>query len=163
MDELKKRTLRFETLKKPDICNIIISADEDRYQWTKEDEDHNPDELLYSVVSEKISKIQDDMARKNAELREEYETRLREQAEKREAEEIAKQRKEEARLEAERIRSTNEKRVAENTKMINDYIVLFNSNTGYNPDRDEIRESLREIVDNDILEQFLAAYGPNNV
>jgi hypothetical protein len=163
MDELKKRTLRFETLKKPDICNIIISADEDRYQWTKEDEDHSQDELLYSVVSEKISKIQDDMARKNAEMREEYETRLREQAEKREAEEIAKQLKEEARIEAERVRSTNEKRIAENTKMINDYIVLFNSNTGYNPDRDEIRESLREIVDNDILEQFLTTYGPNNV
>jgi hypothetical protein len=163
MDELKKRTLRFETLKKPDICNIIISADEDRYQWTKSDEDQNPDELLYSVVSEKISKIQEDMTRRNAEMREEYETRLREQAEKREAEEIAKQRKEEARIEAERIRTTNEKRIAENTKIINDYIVLFNSNAGYNPDRDEIRGSLGEIVDLDILEQFLTTYGPSNV
>jgi hypothetical protein len=79
------------------------------------------------------------------------------------AEEIAKQRKEEARIEAERIRTTNEKRIAENTKIINDYIVLFNSNAGYNPDRDEIRGSLGEIVDLDILEQFLTTYGPSNV
>jgi hypothetical protein len=166
--EMHKQAERFEALKKPDICNIIISADEDKYKWTKEDEGEQemPNDVLYSVVSEKISKIQSEMARKSMEIREEYETKIRQQEEARKAEELAKLRQEEARQEAERIRKETErmrkeaeKRIADSTQKINDYVQLFNSNVGRNPEPDEIRESLRTTIEVDILDKYLETYG----
>ncbi len=168
--EMRKQAERFEALKKPDICNIIISADEDKYKWTKEDEGEQemPSDVLYSVVSEKISKIQSEMARKSMEIREEYETKIRQQEEARKAEELAKLRQEEARQEAERIRKEaerirkeTEKRIADSTQKINDYVQLFNSNVGRNPEPDEIRESLRTTIEMDILDNYLETYGSN--
>jgi hypothetical protein len=169
--EKQKQALRFEALKKPDICNIIISADEDKYQWTKEDEGQTaPNDVLYSVVSEKITKIQEEMVRKSAEIREEYETRIKEQEAARAAEELAKLKQEEERREIERTRLLAEKRLADNTTKITNYITLFNSNVGRNPENNELRDSLNETVEADILTGFLETYdqityvsGANNV
>jgi len=166
-NEIKKQAERFEALKKPDICNIIISADEDKYKWTKEDEDkqEGPNDILYSVVSEKISRIQSEMARKSMEIREEYEERIRRQDEARQAEEMAKLRQEEARIEAERVqketervRKEDEKRIAGGNAKINDYIQLYYSNVGRNPEADEIRDTLKTSVDADILDKYLETY-----
>jgi len=168
--EMRKQAERFEALKKPDICNIIISADEDKYKWTKEDtnEQDTPNDILYSVVSEKISKIQSEMARKSMEMREEYEARIQQQEDARKAEELAKLRQEEARQEAERVRKEAdrmrqeaEKRIADGTQKINDYVQLFNSNVGRNPEPDEIRESLESTIEVDILDKYLETYGIN--
>ena len=169
--EKQKQALRFEALKKPDICNIIISADEDKYQWTKEEEGQTaPNDILYSVVSEKITKIQEEMTRKSAEIREEYETRIKEQEAARAAEELAKLKQEEMRREIERAQHLAEKRLAENTTNITNYIVLFNSNVGRNPENDELRDALNETVDANILANFMESYdqmtytsGANNV
>ena len=169
--EKQKQALRFEALKKPDICNIIISADEDKYQWTKEDEGQTaPNDVLYSVVSEKITKIQEEMVRKSAEIREEYEMRIKEQEAARAAEELAKLKQEEERREIERKRLLAEKRLADNTTKITNYITLFNSNVGRNPENNELRDSLNETVEADILTGFLESYdqityvsGANNV
>ena len=169
--EKQKQALRFEALKKPDICNIIISANEDKYQWTKEEEDQTaPNDVLYSVVSEKITKIQEEMTRKSAEIREEYETRIKEQEAARAAEELAKLKQEETRREIERAQQLAEKRFAENTTKITNYIVLFNSNVGRNPENDELRDALNETVEANILANFMESYdqmtytsGANNV
>jgi len=169
--EKQKQALRFEALKKPDICNIIISANEDKYQWTKEEEDQTaPNDVLYSVVSEKITKIQEEMTRKSAEIREEYETRIKEQESARAAEELAKLKQEETRREIERAQQLAEKRLAENTTKITNYIVLFNSNVGRNPENDELRDALNETVEANILANFMESYdqmtytsGANNV
>ena len=169
--EKQKQALRFEALKKPDICNIIISADEDKYQWTKDDEGQTaPNDVLYSVVSEKITKIQEEMVRKSAEIREEYETRIKEQEAARAAEELAKLKQEEERREIERTRLLAEKRLADNTTKITNYITLFNSNVGRNPENNELSDSLNETVEADILTGFLETYdkityvsGANNV
>jgi hypothetical protein len=169
--EKQKQALRFEALKKPDICNIIISADEDKYQWTKDDEGQPaPNDVLYSVVSEKITKIQEEMVRKSAEIREEYETRIKAQEAARAAEELAKLKQEEERREIERTRLLAEKRLADNTTKITNYITLFNSNVGRNPENNELRDSLNETVEADILTGFLETYdqityvsGANNV
>ena len=157
-DELAKRTLRFEALKKPDICNIIISADEDKYQWVKEDDQTSPNELLYSVVSQKITQIQDDMARKSAEIREEYENQIKQQEAKRAEIELAKLKSEKIRQEQEQERLLAEMRIQENTKKITGHISLFSSNVGRNPEKDEIQEALKDTVEADILERFLSTY-----
>ena len=157
-DELSKRTLRFEALKKPDICNIIISADEDKYQWVKEDDQTSPNELLYSVVSQKITQIQDDMARKSAEIREEYENQIKQQEAKRAEIELAKLKSEKIRQEQEQERILAETRIQENTKKITGHLSLFTSNVGRNPEKDEIQEALKDTVEADILERFLLTY-----
>jgi hypothetical protein len=125
---------------------------------------------LYSVVSEKITKIQEEMVRKSAEIREEYETRIKEQEAARAAEELAKLKQEEERREIERTRLLAEKRLADNTTKITNYITLFNSNVGRNPENNELRDSLNETVEADILTGFLETYdqityvsGANNV
>ena len=168
--EKQKQALRFEALKKPDICNIIISADEDKYQWTNDEGQTAPNDVLYSVVSEKITKIQEEMVRKSAEIREEYETRIKEQEAARASEELAKLKQEEERREIERTRLLAEKRLADNTTKITNYITLFNSNVGRNPENNELRDSLNETVEADILTRFLETYdqityvsGANNV
>jgi hypothetical protein len=62
-DEMKKKAEMFEKLKKPDVCNIIVSADDDRHPWYKDAASPQPaksEELMYSVVSQKLTKIQED-------------------------------------------------------------------------------------------------------
>ena len=105
------------------------------------------------------------MARKSMEIREEYEARIRQQEEARQAEELAKLRQEEARQEAERvrreaerIRKEAEQRIAIGTQKIKDYVQLFNSNVGRNPEPDEIRESLGATIEADILDKYLETY-----
>jgi len=116
---------------------------------------------LYSVVSEKITKIQEEMVRKSAEIREEYETRIKEQEAARAAEELAKLKQEEERREIERTRLLAEKRLADNTTKITNYITLFNSNVGRNPENNELSDSLNETVEADILTRFLETYDQN--
>lgn len=160
--EKQKQALRFDALKKPDICNIIISANEDKYQWTKEDEDQTtPNDILYSVVSEKITKIQEEIVQKSAEIREEYETRIKEQEAARAAEEMAKLKQEEALRDFERVQQLTEKRLADNNTKIINYILLYNSNIGHNPENKDIQESLNNTVDSDILTTFLETYDQN--
>ena len=157
----QKQALRFEALKKPDICNIIISADEDKYQWTKDEGQIAPNDVLYSVVSQKITKMQEEIVRKSAEIREEYETRIKEQDAARTAEELAKLKQEEERRENELKRLLDEKRLADNTAKITSYILLYNTNIGRNPENKGIQEYLNDTVDSDILNNFLETYDQN--
>lgn len=160
--EKQKQSLRFENLKKPDICNIIISANEDKYQWTKEDEDQTAsNDILYSVVSEKITKIQEELAQKSAKIREEYETRIKEQEATHAAEEMTKLKQEEALRDFERVQQLTKKRLADNNAKITNYIILYNSNIGHNPENKDIQESLNDTVDSDILTTFLETYDQN--
>ena len=101
------------------------------------------------------------MVRKSAEIREEYEMRIKEQEAARAAEELAKLKQEEERREIERTRLLAEKRLADNTTKITNYITLFNSNVGRNPENNELQDALNETVEADILTRFLETYDQN--
>jgi hypothetical protein len=73
-------------------------------------------------------------------------------------------------INAEAAQQVAEKRLAENTTKITNYIVLFNSNVGRNPENDELRDALNETVEANILANFMETYdqmtytsGANNV
>jgi hypothetical protein len=143
----KKKHSDFELLKKPDVCNIIVSSDGERHPWYKQSEKEKNLELINSVVSEKISQIEADV-RKETEIR-------------RKSEELLKQRHEEnQRLmrEKELIERNESEHKQTQYDNIFDFISKFNSEYERNPLAAEISSSLIKTVDADILADFLESY-----
>lgn len=147
-EELKKKAQIFEKLKKPDVCNIIVSADDTRHPWYKDPAPPVPvktnnEEVLYSVVSQKISKIQQD-----------YEKRIALEKLTREREELEKKRSQELQLKflSESMSAAN--KIREQNQMIEDFVKLFKDNHGRPPLKDEIRSGLRDQVPEDVLNNF---------
>ena len=92
-EELKARAEMFKKLKKPDVCNIIVTSDGDRHPWWQDPNAlRKKDDVIYSVVSQKITKMQQEMKKKQDEIKEEYEEKIRLEKELREKEEQDKKR-----------------------------------------------------------------------
>ena len=158
-DEMKKKAMMFEKLKKPDVCNIIVSADDNRHPWYKEASKPpsvKSDEVIYSVVSQKINKIQQDYEKRI--LQEKDRSRL--ELELREHDELEKKRKQDLQLKFINNTVAVANKVREQNKIIDNYVKLFSDNHGRNPLKDEIRVALGEQVDDDILQKFLDNYKP---
>ena len=149
-EEMKKKEAMFEKLKKPDVCNIIVSADDDRHPWYKEASTPQPaksEEVMYSVVSQKITKIQED-----------YEKRLQREKERRDQEEEEKRRKVELQLKFINTTKSVANKVKEQNKNIDSYITLFSENHGRWPMKDEVRTAMSDKVDDEMLSKFLDTY-----
>ena len=158
-EDMKKKALMFEKLKKPDVCNIIVSADDNRHPWYKEASKPpsvKSDEVIYSVVSQKINKIQQDYEKRI--LQEKDRSRL--ELELREHDELEKKRKQDLQLKFINNTVAVANKVREQHKIIDNYVKLFSDNHGRNPLKDEIRVALGEQVDDDILQKFLDNYKP---
>ena len=149
-DAMKKKAAMFEKLKKPDVCNIIVSADDDRHPWYKEASSPQPaksEELMYSVVSQKITKIQED-----------YEKRLQREKDRRDQEDAEKKRKMDIQLKFINTSKTVANKVKEQNKNIDSYITLFSENHGRWPLKDEVRTAMSDKVDDEMLSKFLDTY-----
>ena len=148
---------RFDDLKKPDICNTIISANETRHQWyldIKKEVEHEfepsfDDEALKSkdnVIRAQQRKINDAL----------NELKKKEQAE------VAKVNKQRADIEIMNQRTRDEAAsYAEQTKCLNDYITSFEKMYGRDPLNDEIYDNMKDDVDADVLARFLNKYSPD--
>jgi hypothetical protein len=159
-EELRKKALMFEKLKKPDVCNIIISADDDRHPWYKPENQPKissgstlkNEDVLFSVVSQKINKIQED-----------YENRIILEKRNRDNEEIEKKRKSEIQLKIINNNITLENKIKNQNRQIDEYIKLFLNTHGRNPLKYEIDESLGETIDANILLNFLDKYNVESI
>jgi hypothetical protein len=152
-EELKARAEMFKKLKKPDVCNIIVTSDGDRHPWYMEPNAmRKKDDVIYSVVSQKITKMQEEMMKKQDEIKEEYEEKIRLEKETREAEEKDKKRKQEI-----------QQKFMSGTVAIDEYVRLFSTNHGRKPMKDEINDSLNAKLDNDILNKYLDRYNTDFV
>jgi hypothetical protein len=145
--EDKKKYNDFDDLKKPDVCNIIVSADKDRHPWYKEVENDKSYELIQSVVSEKINKIEDDIRLEN-EIRRKSENLMKQAQENndrvlREIQMVEKQA-------ADFINQQHDK--------IIEFIRLFINSYERNPQHYEISAALKVEIDANILEDFLKTY-----
>lgn len=168
--ELKKKAEMFEKVKKPDVCNIIATTDDDRHPWYKDAHSvastGRSDEVIYSVVSQKINKIQEEMAKKQNDIRNEYENRLRMEMEmrKKEQEEQLEKAKH-AEIQQKFIHSTVliANKLKEQNKKIDDYIKLFENSHGRKPLSDEISEALSAEIDADILAKYLVNYSVDSI
>ena len=163
-EDLKARAEMFEKLKKPDVCNIIVTSDGDRHPWYKDpDALRKKDDVIYTVVSQKITKMQEEMVRKQDEIREEYEEKIRMEKETREREEEEKIRKQTIHQKFINGTVAVATKIKEQNRQIDEYVRLFSTNHGRKPLKDEINESLNVKMDNDILNKYLDRYNSDFV
>ena len=127
-DPRKKK--QFELLKKPDICDIIISAEENRHHWYKELENSH----IYTDFEEKMEK---DLLGLQAELREK-EMELVKKEKDMENQVLKEIQEKQNQLESEKAK------YEECAKQIQDFIVLFESSHGREPVQDEIEKHFQE-------------------
>jgi len=163
-EDLKARAEMFEKLKKPDVCNIIVTSDGDRHPWYKDpDALRKKDDVIYTVVSQKITKMQEEMVRKQDEIREEYEEKIRLEKETREREEEEKIRKQTIHQKFINGTVAVATKIKEQNRQIDEYVRLFSTNHGRKPLKDEINKSLNVKMDNDILNKYLDRYNSDFV
>jgi len=163
-EELKARAEMFKKLKKPDVCNIIVTSDGDRHPWYMEPNAmRKKDDVIYSVVSQKITKMQEEMMKKQDEIKEEYEEKIRLEKEVREAEEKEKKRKLEIQQKFMSGTVAIATKIKDHNRQIDEYVRLFSTNHGRKPMKDEINDSLNAKLDNDILNKYLDRYNTDFV
>ena len=145
---------RFYELHKPDICNIIVSANESRHHWYKDQNRINMmNSMQYDDSSTDIEAYRDYDEQINTHLEE----ALNEQKKREEIESKKKTHEEYKRSEMEALTQ----KVKEQTNLLFEYVSEFDNSVGRKPDEDEIRYNMRENVDNDIMESFLKDYKLN--
>lgn len=141
----------FEKLKKPDICDVIVSAEDTRYKYPINDDDvfanlniesdilKTKDELLL-VQHQKLMEKENEL--KNKHLEESH--RL-----KRELEELTQQKKTAKIVEQEQ---------KANIKRIDEYINHFKAMYERDPLSEEIFDNMKDNIDISILKEYLEKY-----
>jgi hypothetical protein len=145
---------RFEKLRKPDICNIIVSAEDSRHHWYLEDPDKNKEDVIQQMPSfdehEIAERIRMRVEAEHHRLMElEKLHREREQEEKKQKERLSL-------LEKDAVEHAN--RMQLNMDMLDKYVDKFVEHAGRKPHADEIELNMKEEVDNEALHIFLQNY-----
>jgi len=143
---------RFAKLKKPDICDIIISADETRHHWYKEAELA----LGLNEPTELEMRAEDDLLQRQADLR------LKEQELHDKTREIEDRELREADIRRQRMQE-EEVKVQQANIQLNEYVVLFNNTHGRKPHGEEIEEHFREQIEDVYIQMYLKHYGADVV
>jgi hypothetical protein len=144
-EDIQKR--RFDELRKPDICNIIIPATESRHHWYKD------------VNRLRRSTLQEDFFNKESIYEKFNESEYGDnRSSKRDIEENITHSKEDTK---EDNKDTKEKELLKSQcECINSYVERFNNSVGRNPYANEIIENLKENFEMNILNEFLQSYDP---
>ena len=144
-----KERKRFEQLRKPDICDTIISANETRHKWYKEleniDEDNDEEENI-RLIQEQKRKLEE----KDEEL-----TAFNEM------EKVKMNKQLESMKKIDIENKQNEKFYKEQVELINKYINTFYELYERKPLSDEIISNISEHIDEKCLETFLKTYKPD--
>jgi len=148
---------RYEQLKKPDICDTLISANETRHKWYLDiDNDVSTmnDDLTDSVMQQKNKLIQEQQK-----LLQDRETELNEKN--------AYERKS-VRTQIENMKNIQQQQaerdiyINERIQQINLYVNNFVEVYQRKPLREEITDNLTQKIDTDILDIFFASYKTND-
>ncbi len=137
---------RFDDLRKPDICNTIVTSNDSRHHWYKEVEhmDHNYDRDIDIELIESIkSKHEEDQSR-IFEL-------VQKMKEKDEASLNVKHRQSmqneaKLKLDKEKLKTEREK--------LQKYVKAFMDTVGRNPHIDEVRENMKDTVSSDAIDSL---------
>ena len=134
-----KERKRFEELRKPDICNTIVSSNESRHHWYKEIEHKIYEDDKY-VTSEMMDSL-----------------RYKQNEEQTRIFELVRKDSERDEVELNETRTQNVQREANlqlDRVKLQKYINDFMANVGRNPQIDELTESMRDVVSKDAIESF---------
>tara|TARA_B100000035_G_C21017734_1_gene562719 strand:+ start:1066 stop:2088 length:1023 start_codon:yes stop_codon:yes gene_type:complete len=147
--EGSEQRLRYEKLRKPDICNIIVSAIESRHHWYLELENNMDDDTNILVKQKKLADKETALSEKEHQI-------LENQIKKDNARKSF----------ITNVEKFNEKYNKEKTK-IEDYINSFLSLYGRKPMKDEINKYMstynKEIISKETVDTFLKDYGNDMV
>lgn len=139
---------RFNDLKKPDICNIIVSANENRHPWYLQPKSdiipsNSAIQLANLTLSEKavnLKEREDILCAKEREIQDKLDKRY----------ELQHTFQKNVKDYASKISGENKK--------IDDYILTFHGIYGRKPLGEEISEHFCELIETDIIEGYLKKY-----
>jgi len=153
---------RFDELKKPDICNIIISANQYRHPWYLEEPksvDYFEDEDI-----EKGIEMEREIIKTKEELKEkEKQIEIKEREEK---EKIEKKKNIQKNFQKTVLELSN--RAKQQEKKLDDYVITFQNMYGRKPIGDEIQRYADDLIKNgeiekNVLDKFLSKYNPDSI
>jgi hypothetical protein len=138
---------RFDDLKKPDICDIIITANEKRHPWyTQQKQDISPTSALKLANLSLSEKSENLKARETILLLKE-----------REIQEKQDKRRELQHTFQKNVKEYSTKIMSENKKL-DDYISNFYNIYGRKPLSEEIKDHFQDIIEDKIVEDYLKKY-----
>ena len=152
--EDNKKHKDFDVLKKPDVCNIIVSSDGERHPWYKEAEKNKNLELINNVVSEKINQIEQNVRNENELRRKTEEMMKTRQLEK----ERLQQEQERLQQEIQLSEKQNEQQNQQQKDKIVDFIGKFIESYERTPQHSEISGALALEISSNILDDYLKTY-----
>lgn len=149
--ELIERRKQFDALKKPDICDIIISSNENRHKWYEMVEKTTSTDVYAQDTNDLESRVEIDIMQREEELR------AKEQALHDKEKEImaAHDAEEKLRQKLEKEKEAYNKSMLDK---IDQYVKLFETNYGRRPLRDEIIENFKNAIDKELVSKFLENY-----
>ncbi|MFY7731650.1 MAG: SLATT domain-containing protein [Flavobacterium sp.] len=136
---------RFDDLRKPDICNTLVTANDSRHHWYKDIEhmDHKLNDDDHDIDIELIESIKN--------KHEEDQSRILELVQK-------VKEKEEAEINMKRRQSSeaiqNEAKLKIEREKLQKYVKAFMETVGRTPHIDEVRENMKDTVSDDAIESF---------
>ena len=107
--------------------------------------------------------MQEDMLKKQEEIKNEYEEKIQLDKETREREEQEKKRKLEIQQKFMNGTVAIANKMKEQTRQIEEYVRLFSSNHGRRPLNEEIHVAFKTKMDDDFLTKYLAKYGSDSI
>jgi len=145
---------RYDDLKKPDICNTIISANETRHHWYLE-LNKQTEEIDTSAIDESVVKGKDELIRLQKKRILEKEEEIKRNAEN--ARDAARQMKETEML-LKKQQQDEEDTYNKKCEKIYNYIDNFENLYSRKPQEHEIFDNLRDELDEDVLKRFFGTY-----
>jgi hypothetical protein len=146
-----ERRKQFEALKKPDICDIIISSNENRHKWYEMVEKTTCTDVFAQDANDLESRVEIDIMQREEELR------AKEQVLHDREKELMAAHEQEDKL---RQKLEKEKDAYNKSMMdkIEQYVKLFVGNYGRRPLKDEIVDNFKNAIDKEIVSKFLENY-----
>jgi hypothetical protein len=144
---------RYEELKKPDICDTIISSNETRHKWYLE---------LDNAVDDMNNDLTDAVMQQKNSVIIEQQRLLRERDEALNEKAINEQKSVRLQIETQKTQqqkqSERDKHINDRINLINVYVKTFVDIYERKPLREEIVDNMTDKVDNDIFDIFFASY-----
>jgi len=154
---------RFEELRKPDICDTIISANETRHKWYLElNNQIGPVDLDTSSINEQVLKSKEEVIRSKDELIKMQQLKIVEKEtaikEKQQEEIDALKREFEMAASSKKLIDDQEKEYNKQSRCLHEYVAKFEDMYSRKPMSEEIKDNMGSEVDGAVIARFLLSY-----
>jgi hypothetical protein len=157
-----ERKRQYDALKKPDICDIIVTANDNRHKWYELVEKATSTEVAASGPNDLENIVIGDILERETELRKkeqelhDLEIQLAAMAKAEKEMEAKREAEEQARKD--HMKKESEARVKSAIEKIDNFVTMFDNMRGRRPLPDEIKEHFGASFDESILELYLTQY-----